>query len=348
MNTYSITKAMIESAVDHGIRSMEEDPGRSIRRLCDLGKQFSKNRFQNDVFDVMQEVLSNENSSYYDLVDNTLRNVDHSAIRIFGMGFGYSSWVYGGRIIRRLEQAEGIALPLTPILRYQPGLSDGTSPEDIARLIHDGMELGIYSWFIREVGPAAESYELIDIFRSYPDCSFVYLRPTGRLTAAQVQMLRQCRNLMVALPSTDLETALTALLLRDQKILFSISSPYGKNTGRLDFETSMRHVIGTEAPIFLPVAEDGTPQEDIDASEKLCYQSRLDQKYPTCIIDFYGDTAGLTNRIAGHRELLEISEDRRVLRPFAAAGRRFPLELPLLEALRQVMPALDASLLTEA
>lgn len=35
-------KAMIEAAVTRGIREMEEDPERSIRRLADLGRQFSK------------------------------------------------------------------------------------------------------------------------------------------------------------------------------------------------------------------------------------------------------------------------------------------------------------------
>ena len=55
MNTYAITRAMIESAVAHGLKEIEEDPKRSARRLVDLGKQFSKNRFQDLVFSVMQE-----------------------------------------------------------------------------------------------------------------------------------------------------------------------------------------------------------------------------------------------------------------------------------------------------
>ena len=58
---------MIESAVAHGLKEIEEDPKRSARRLVDLGKQFSKNRFQDLVFSVMQELLDNENSAYYDM-----------------------------------------------------------------------------------------------------------------------------------------------------------------------------------------------------------------------------------------------------------------------------------------
>lgn len=339
MNTYPIAKAMIESAVDHGIRSMEDDPARSIRRLCDLGRQFSTNRFQSYIFDVMQEVLANEDSSYYDLVDNILQNVDHEAIRVFGMGFGYSSWVYGGRKLREYERKEGTALPVSPMLRWQENAPGGLSLAEIRALIRQGMELGIYSWFIRETGTATDSYELLELFRGFPDCSFVYLRPTGRLTAAQVQLLRQCRNLMITLPSTDPETDLTAPLLRDQKILFAIYLPYAGGAENLDFATALKHVINAEAPIFIPVAEDGVSQEDIDASGQMCYRSRLEQKYPTCIIDYYGDTASLTNRIVGHRELLEIAEDGTVLRPAGFSGR-FPTELPLLEALKKVMPPL--------
>ena len=42
LNTYAITRAMIESAVAHGLKEIEEDPKRSARRLVDLGMPAEK------------------------------------------------------------------------------------------------------------------------------------------------------------------------------------------------------------------------------------------------------------------------------------------------------------------
>ena len=101
MNTYLMKKAMIETAVDRGIKEMEDDPKRSIRRLTDLGKQFSRNRFQETVFSVMQELLNNENSAYYDMMHNLIKNSEKESLKKFGVNFGYMSWSYARRKRRR-------------------------------------------------------------------------------------------------------------------------------------------------------------------------------------------------------------------------------------------------------
>ena len=88
---------MIETAVKHGFREMREDPERSLRQLADLGKQFSKNRFQEDIFSVIQEALSNEDSAYYSMIENALNNFDETALETFGTNVGYNAWTCGAR-----------------------------------------------------------------------------------------------------------------------------------------------------------------------------------------------------------------------------------------------------------
>ena len=118
MNTYLMKKAMIETAVDRGIKEMEDDPKRSIRRLTDLGKQFSRNRFQETVFSVMQELLNNENSAYYDMMHNLIKNSEKESLKKFGVNFGYMSWSYGAARVREKETKEGVLIPWTIMLRY--------------------------------------------------------------------------------------------------------------------------------------------------------------------------------------------------------------------------------------
>ena len=44
-----------------------------MRRITDMGRQFSKSRFQILVFDIIQEFLSDDGSIYYAMTENLLQ-----------------------------------------------------------------------------------------------------------------------------------------------------------------------------------------------------------------------------------------------------------------------------------
>ena len=202
MNTYTVTKAMIDATVERGIRDMQEDPHRSMRRLADIGRQFSRGRFQEYSFSIIQELLQNENSAYYDMVQNVLRNSDHRTLRVFGVNTTYLTWTYGARRIREFEQENGFCVSCSVMLRYDPAAEDGLRAEDIEKIIREGSELGIYSYYIRQMDTVPGDYRLLSLFEKYRDCAFLWIHETGRITAAQVQLLSTMNNTLLTNANT--------------------------------------------------------------------------------------------------------------------------------------------------
>ena len=49
MTKNDITRGLIDFAVSQCLKNIKEDPYRSIRRLADLGRQFAKGRFQEEL-----------------------------------------------------------------------------------------------------------------------------------------------------------------------------------------------------------------------------------------------------------------------------------------------------------
>ena len=148
-------------------------------------------------------------------------------------------------------------------------------------------------------------------------------------------MLRVCRNSLVCLPLSDPETSLTAALLRDQKIPFALYLEYGRDSilpGLTD--VYKESVLASETAMFFLISADGA---DCAAAD-LAYRSRLEQKYPFVIMDYYGDGQSISRVLCEHTNLLEIGSDGRMIRPDGQKGKPFPFELPLIDALRQVMP----------
>ena len=101
MNSQDITRALIDTTVARAMVEMDADPKRSVRKLCDLGRQFSRGRFQNQIFAIFQDLLRNDESPYYQAIDFLLRSNDPEALRQFGINIGYNSFTYGAPILRR-------------------------------------------------------------------------------------------------------------------------------------------------------------------------------------------------------------------------------------------------------
>lgn len=334
MNTYLMKKAVIESAVSRGIRDMEEDPERSARRLADLGRQFAKNRFHDQVFSVIQELLDNEHSAYYDMIHNLLRNSDHNALKAFGMNFGYMSWTYGASRIRSLQDERGFCIPWSITLRYDASNPDGLHAEKLAKLMEQGQELGIYVYAIRQCDNDADSYALLELLERYKECAFIWYKNNGRLTAAQIQLLKVCQNTVVVLPANDPETLLTCALLRDQKIAFGLSEMYTDDTVG-NVPGSPETILASETALYFMIRDDKCTA----SAARACYDLRLRQDYPFLTIDLYGDQKSISNIITGHTQLLEIDQSGKILQPAAHAGMRFPTEQSLAEVLKEIMPS---------
>lgn len=334
METYTITKAMISSAVARGIREMEEDPHRSVRRLADLGKQFSSSRFHRYVFSVMQELLSNENSAYYTMMDNLIKYSDHEAMKIFGVNIGYMSWTYGARKIRESERKDGIAIPWTILLRYSPLPDSGMSVRDIAKLVEQGKKLGIYSYIIRQECVPYENYDILDLFEKNKECGFLWLRSNGRLSAAQVEFLKNCKNTAVVLPVDDSESFLTSSLLKDQKVLQAMYTTYTEDDVRNErLAEKLRQMLTSETALFLYLPEEGYSTSAYDWSISM----RLKQQYPVLTADYYGDALNIGRMTVGHSRIVEIGSDGRILHPADKAGMPFPFDADLKETFKELL-----------
>ncbi len=351
MNNYSITKAMIETTVAHGIKEMEEDPHRSVRRLADIGRRFSRSGFHELIFSVIQELLSNDSSAYYDMVAGLIRNSDKEALKTYGVNTGYMSWTYGAREIRKRQAETGQAMPVSMHIRFDPSAEGGFGPETLSDLIRQGMELGIYTYYIRQLSDLNDDYRIISMFDSCRDCAFTWMRPSGRLTAAQIQLLQSAKNVCTALPLEDTETYLTIALMRTHHILYSLYGIYNDETlDRVVNNAVSDSVMASEAALCFLIREDGAA----GSAFEYCRQSRLKQEIPCLLIDLFDDAKSISQLTVQHPHILEIGPDGTILQPApASAGEgvsapavqpcKLDLLKPLAEELAGIMPMLETN-----
>ena len=217
MNSQDITRALIDTTVARAMVEMDADPKRSVRKLCDLGRQFSRGRFQNQIFAIFQDLLRNDESPYYQAIDFLLRSNDPEALRQFGINIGYNSFTYGAQILRQKQKELSFAVPWVVKLRLDSRIPDTYDSSFFASVVRTGLTYGIYSYQLRSMDHHEDMESYLAVIQSHPECAFLWFLSDTPLTEKQQKLLLSCPNLMVSLPIDAPSTASMAKALRRQK-----------------------------------------------------------------------------------------------------------------------------------
>ena len=148
----------------------------------DLGRETASGPLQQKFLGIAQQMLRQKDSALTTPWCRTpSRRVDAERLMAFGMNLGWNSLTQGARTIRAEEARRGHNIPWALTLRMArwPGSLTGG---DYLRLVLEGMELGIYSYFLlpRDQPSVTRALELAAASR---DCAFCLLLPRRRTPA---------------------------------------------------------------------------------------------------------------------------------------------------------------------
>ena len=191
MNSQDITRAIIDTTVARAMAEMDADPKRSVRKLCDLGRQFSRGRFQNQIFAIFQDLLRNDESPYYQAIDYLLRNNDPKALRQFGINLGYNSFTYGAQVLRQKQKELFFAIPWMVQLRLDSRIPGTYGPSFFASVIETGLQYGIYAYQLRSLDHHEQMEEYLAIIKQHPACAFLWFLSDAPLTGKQMELFEE-------------------------------------------------------------------------------------------------------------------------------------------------------------
>lgn len=311
MNSQDITRALIDTTVARAMTEMDADPKRSVRKLCDLGRQFSRGRFQNQIFAIFQDLLRNDESPYYQAIDYLLRNNDPKALRQFGINIGYNSFTFGAHLIRQKQKELSFAVPWIVKLRLDSRIPDSLGPDFFASLIEAGKKYGIYSYQLRSLDHHEQMESYLQIMESHPECAFLWFLSDTPLTAAQQKMLSSCPNLMVSLPIEAPSTASTSEILRCQKTLFGMHKVY-RNEDIDSPVNSLEYAYSymNQSVFFFLLSDDSCTEKSIQKVADVVQQYRFTPMQPFFPIEAHEDSRKIEQIITASPAYLLLYPDR--------------------------------------
>ncbi len=231
MDSKKITVTMIDTAISRGLKEMADDPKRTIRKLADMGRQFSTGRFQPRIFEIIQTLLEKEDSPYYELLQYFLAHTDHENAKKFGINMGYYSWTYYARILRERSEKSGIAIPWSINFdidtRYiESDNNNYLSIPKIRSIITEAREYGINTFAFTLQGGLTPGKELFNIFEDFDESAFFLFLGDSQITVAQQDKLKKCGNTLLLVNCSSEDAVATCDALNASGNLYSIYYNY--------------------------------------------------------------------------------------------------------------------------
>lgn len=281
----SISRVLIETMVKKMLREMKEEPRRSTRNLVDLAVQFAKGRFQSYFLELIQNMLTNDKSAYFELVQDTVEHVGQERLLNFGMNVGYNSCTLGAKRIREWESSHGYNVPWAIALEVDKcGFQQ--SPKRYMSLVAEGEELGIFTWmlFVKEV-----TTEILTLIESYPDHAFFVFIDSINLTESLIEEILTLDNVMILVEYKD-DVTECCKKLRKHRILYGIYYQYDWEgldeikSGNLFYDSQAMHAMAT---VLIPKRE--CSEELKDDVYQIAKDVRNSQRFSTIAWDLRGD-----------------------------------------------------------
>ena len=311
-----ITRAIIDSTVDRSLREIDEDPKRSVRKMTDLGRLFTKGRFTDEIYALVQDLLHNDDSPYYTAIERLLRYTDKQTLKTFGINVGYNGLNIGGKIDRSTVSSRAYRTPWLISIRINPSIPNSMSVSEVENVIGQAKPLGIYCFAIRLEGSLLSLNSLLDVISRHKDCAFFFMIPDQKLSPIHLENIRACHSVCFLLHSESPFAAANAEALRRQKSFFGAFSFYDDQSAPSWISGKrIKEFLTHEVPIAVLLADDTCSEKAQMRVAKYCRTSRMHPEHPLLIFDSIGDICAIdrmrSEQEAGcYFELLETGDIR--------------------------------------
>ncbi len=288
------SRIMIKTFVKSALKDAENSPERCTRNLVDMALNFSNNSSQYSFFSIARQMLNNENSPYYPLIEDILKHIDKDKLLNFGLNIGYNSCTKGAGIIRHKDSEEGFEIPW--ILGLETGDPSRESfLTDYQKIFDQGKVLGIYAY---QLHITENPTPVLELAARNSDCAVILFCRAELITEEFAEEASRLNNILIGVEYGDMaDTA--ALILRDHKLLYSLYYICSEeNVTDVTSGAFFRFAEEMHSPFAAIIPQRGCSTQTRKNIYKLVLDSRNQQVYRTIPIDLSKDTEHIGNIIS--------------------------------------------------
>ena len=343
-----MTFNMKEHAENLGVKAvlsyLEGDPEKNIPKVVKWVKMFDRKGIYSAAYPVLEKIASEPQNIWFQFLKNLYSDIDPEVRKKIFTNFLLHSAIQGFNKRAKNEEKYNCNVPWAILMdptsacnlhckgcwAADYGSSMNLKKDILDKIVHEGKELGTYTYLFSGGEPLMRKDDLLDICKEHDDCLFMAFTNATLIDHSFADQMLKVKNFVPALSiegfkeETDfrrgegtyiaVENAMR--ILKEKKLPFGISCCYtSKNYKSIGSEQFFDHMIDMGAKFiwlftYIPIGENAVIDlmSNAEQREFMYRQVRNFRKTkPIFTIDFWNDGEYVNGCIAGGRRYLHIN-----------------------------------------
>ncbi len=312
---HRLMRQTIHIAVSKAMEDMRTDTKRGIRNLVDLGLLFSRSENQKWFFNTAKKVISNSHNPYNKLAARMVSDVDNETIKTVGINLGYTSLTYGANKLKRQQASINCPVPWLLIFDISEPCPDFFN--QMEDFIHQGRELGIYSYIFRTM-ERKDIAALCKIAERFGECVFVLDTAPTSITEQSTASMNGVHNIVVSVRAEDSdinsENCINAFrILKQSRCFFGFQVSYNEdNINEITAPGYIQSAILRGNQFGFYIADANVPDKFKDYLYNFVCSERGEEGQPLITLDLFHDICHISEEILSNGGYMVINSAEKI------------------------------------
>lgn len=285
-----LNRTILENTVQRALRDMERDSHRTARNAVDLALLFARGTFERRFLTLCRQVLEDETSPYYEVINRALTRCNRQSLVTFGLNVGLEGCSRGARQIRAVEEAQGFNVPWA--LEISAG-RDGLGRVYVQRVVSEAAGLGVHVFFLWDC--RLEQGELEMLLRDNPTSAFVLMTTGSRGPDFDLARLAELPNLLTSVQGAEPLALELCQGLAERRMLYGVHLPYGQDLSALPQQVDHAAVLEPLAVFLYP--QDAGEEAKNQVAQAVA-SARTEHQFPFALMALPGDILAIDEIIS--------------------------------------------------
>lgn len=207
------TRKAVGATVDGVLKYVNKDRQKGLNRLVDISEYLVGDLYPQAVFDGARNMIADPENKWMKYVNSMLDELDPHVVKTHILNIGYQAGFYGYAKTNRFEEEHGYRIPWIILMdptsacnkhcigcwSAEYGNRLNLSYEDLASIVRQGEELGIYFYMMTGGEPLVRKDDIIRLAREFPKSMFYAFTNGSLITDEFAETMRELGNISLAL-----------------------------------------------------------------------------------------------------------------------------------------------------
>lgn len=246
---------------------IKKDKAQGTRDLFNFAEKYLSSDRINAIHQKVDGAIDDPNSALSGYIDRIIEEINKDNLKTAFLNIVYEGLFTGSKVIKEKQDRLGVSLPW--LIMMEPFNSDEESflsLEDMAGIIEEGRELGIFIFIFSGKDPLVKQSDIMALANKYSDCQFI-LNTDGKALAQGLEV-QWPRNIMVSLNFDEVDESIVSAMeeLKSKGILFGTSLVYNRdNCEKVTSGPFLKDIISHGAKFvmykrYMPVGPNADPE----------------------------------------------------------------------------------------